>query len=180
VAAANPIVRGLILDTLASIKYNGEPTFSLAKCVYNGTICSNRGTCASNLCICPNGFTVRSFVHFDPDRASSLISLSVDFREPNAKLRCPTPLPQANCWELCWVRIMRDLLQFNQMRISFDVSNFLTGAGVLLPLVCLTLVAMPFVVAAIVLAVLRFNKGKAEWEISPEELDIGEPLGMGG
>lgn len=75
---------------------------------------------------------------------------------------------------------MRDLLQFNQMRISFDVSNFLTGAGVLLPLVCLTLVAMPFVVAAIVLAVLRFNKGKAEWEISPEELDIGEPLGMGG
>jgi hypothetical protein len=52
--------------------------------------------------------------------------------------------------------------------------------GVLLPLLCVLMVVVPLIVVGIVLLVLRLTKRKPEWEINPDEVDMGEPLGMGG
>lgn len=52
--------------------------------------------------------------------------------------------------------------------------------GVLIPLMCLLLIVVPLIVIAVVLLVLRLTKRKPEWEINPDEVELGEPLGMGG
>jgi hypothetical protein len=54
------------------------------------------------------------------------------------------------------------------------------GPGVLLPLFCLLLFLVPLIVVAVVLVILRANRRKSEWEINPDEIELGEPLGMGG
>jgi hypothetical protein len=52
--------------------------------------------------------------------------------------------------------------------------------GVLIPLMCVLLIVVPLIVVAVVLLVIRATKRKPEWEINPDEVDLGEPLGMGG
>ncbi len=56
----------------------------------------------------------------------------------------------------------------------------LMSLGVLIPLMCLLLIVVPLIVIAVVLLVLRLTKRKPEWEINPDEVELGEPLGMGG
>lgn len=58
--------------------------------------------------------------------------------------------------------------------------SLLFCAGVLLPVVCCLLILVPLVTIAIVLGILRVTRRKPEWEINPDEIDVGEPLGMGG
>lgn len=69
---------------------------------------------------------------------------------------------------------------FSHINPILNDSLFNNPVGVLLPLICCMLIIVPLVVVAIVLGIVRLTKRKPEWEINPDEIDVGEPLGMGG
>ncbi|WBR14733.1 Ser/thr kinase [Pandoravirus kuranda] len=62
-SADSPLLRGRLLNALASFECDGAPVSALASCIYQGTLCSDRGTCvtgrtaSASRCACDKGYT---------------------------------------------------------------------------------------------------------------------------
>nr|UMO80026.1 Serine/threonine protein kinase [Pandoravirus aubagnensis] len=137
-SADSPLLRGRLLNALATFECGGAPVSALAGCVYQGTLCSDRGTCvtgrtaSASRCACDKGYAGTACEIDDTNGGDSSLVTAI--------------------------------------AIAVPIAVVLLAVGL----------CVAIAIAAAVIYCGRRGNGDDDWEISYDELELGEVVGSGG
>jgi preprotein translocase subunit YajC len=158
VASSVDVIAREGLNQIKKFTCDGEPVSALYGCIWDGQICSDAGTCTNGACVCNSGREGQYCQEFTSSGSSDVVVLLGTLAQ---SLRETTSLTYA-------------------LSLSLFLCNRVWNAATIIPVASVIFCLLLAFILVLFFVIKRKGNRSDDWEISYDELEVGEHLGSGG